>query len=75
MLLRGITVHLRFRSAILKNAKGVEDEEILGLWNAELKHANMRYTKYPLMISSNVKTPLSVGIFRSAICVVLPDRA
>lgn len=71
---RGIVLHLRFRSKILKNAKAVEDEEICELWNAELKRANMRYTKYPLMISENVKTPLSVGMLRSAICVVLPDR-
>lgn len=74
VILRGITLHLRFRSEILKNAKMVENEESIALWNEELKSANMRYTKYPLMISPNVKTPLSIGMLRSTICVLLPER-
>ena len=74
VLLRGMVVHLKFRSEILKNAKTVEDEEILALWNEELRHANMRYTKYPLRISQNVGTPLSIGMYRSTTCVLLPER-
>lgn len=74
VLLHGMMQHLRFRSELLKGAKAVEDETILDLWKEELTCANMRYTEYPLVTSSKVKTPLSVGMFQSAICVVLPER-
>lgn len=74
VLCYGIVSHLRFRSELLKDAKPVEDEQILELWKEQLKWANMRYTEYPLVISSKVKTPLSVGMFPSTIHVVLPER-
>ena len=66
--------HWKFRSEVLKYAKKVEDEAILELWNNELKSAGMRYTKYPLLISKKIKTPLSIGTNRSTICVLLPEK-
>ena len=74
VLLRGLLGHLEFRAQVLKKAENVEEKEILTLWNEELKRAGMRYTKYPLMISPNVKTPLTIGLFRSTTCVLLPER-
>lgn len=74
VLLRGLMEHWTFRSEILKGTKKVEDEAILELWNNELKCANMRYTKYPLLISKKIKTPLSIGMNPSAICVLLPEK-
>lgn len=75
VLLNGIVGHLKFRSKILKTAKTIENEEILELWKEELKNANMRYKDYPLMFSQDVKTPLSIGLFRLTICVLLPEKA
>ena len=74
VLFRGMIGHLKFRSVILKEAKDVEEEGILALWNEELECAGIRYKKYPLKISANVKTPLTIGLFRSTTCVLLPER-
>lgn len=74
VLFNGIIRHLKFRSKLLKNAKMLENKKILELWNKELKYANMRYKDYPLMVSQDVKTPLSIGLFRKKICVFLPKK-
>jgi len=74
VLLGNIVSHVIFRSNLLKNAKEVTDLTILEIWNRELEFANMQYKKYPVMVSPDVKTPLSVGLFRRKICVVLPDK-
>lgn len=74
VLFRGIVLHMKFRFAVLENAKKVESVEILAVWNEEIANAMMHYKEYPLMVSENVKTPFSVGLFRSAICVILPEK-
>ena len=74
VFLGNIVSHHVFRSNLLKDAKEVTDTEILEKWKLELKNANMQYTKYRLMVSSSAKTPLSVGLFRRQICVVLPEK-
>lgn len=66
--------HLVFRSKLLKDAKEVTNMETLEIWNEKLQKANMQYKKYPLLISGNAKTPLSVGLFRRRTCVVLPEK-
>ena len=66
--------HHIFRTKILKHAKVITDTKILELWNQELDDAKMKYRKYALKVSENVKTPLTIGVFRRKICVVLPDK-
>ena len=74
VLLGNIASHVIFRKNLLKDAKEVTDLTILEIWNKELEFANMQYKKYPIMVSPDVKTPLSVGLFRRKICVVIPDK-
>ena len=66
--------HWNFRIAILKNAIDITDSEIQTIWNQELDKANMKYRKYRLMFSQKVPTPLTIGLMRRGICVVLPDE-
>ena len=74
VLFRNMISHLVFRSNLLKNAKEVTNSEILELWNKELEDANMMYKKYRVLVSQNARTPLSIGLFRRKICVVLPEK-
>lgn len=74
VFLGNIFSHLMFRSKLLKDAKEVTNIETLEIWNEKLQKANMQYKKYPLLISGNAKTPLSVGMFRCRTCVVLPEK-
>ena len=74
VLFGNIALHFIFRLNLLNEAKKVTDLTILEIWNRELESANMQYKKYPVMISPDAKTPLSVGLFRRKTCVVLPDK-
>lgn len=66
--------HLAFRQRILCNAVPVSDSDILEVWNRVLTEARIRKPKFQLVTSPNVKTPLSVGLFRSQTKVVLPVK-
>lgn len=73
ILLWNTISHLIFRYWILTDATPVTDEGILELWKAEQLRANLK-KPYRLVISPDVKTPLSIGFFRRTIRVVLPER-
>jgi len=75
VLIWKIAAHLRFRSRILKDAEEIQDPNILSLWQDSLMQANIQRPKLRLMVSANLATPLSIGLFRRTIRVVLPDRA
>lgn len=66
--------HLRFRRRILKAAHPVTDPETLSLWEAEQRAAGFKKAGYCLVVSSEVRTPLSIGFFRNSTRVVLPER-
>ena len=68
-----IVQHLSFRYRILKNATLVTDGIICEVWDKEKIYANV-YQKYPIYISPETKTPLSIGIFKATTKVVLPQR-
>ena len=68
-----MTQHFRIRHHILKHAVPVTDEMILEVWNKEKNYANV-YKKYPIFISSETKTPLSIGLWKATTKVVLPYR-
>lgn len=66
--------HLHFRQQILSDSVPVTDPRTLNLWNDEVKRANIKKAKFRLVVSPNVSTPLSVGLFRRTTRVVLPER-
>ena len=67
--------HLRFRRALLRDARPVEDPEALALWREEQKNTGFSKASLPLLVSPAVSTPLSVGLFSRTIRVILPERA
>ena len=69
-----IVGHLRFRRALLKDARPVEDPDWLALWRRELKDAGYQKIDRTLVISPAAATPLSIGLFLQTTRVVLPER-
>ncbi|MDO5416710.1 MAG: M56 family metallopeptidase, partial [Lachnospiraceae bacterium] len=67
--------HLVFRFRILKDAAIVSDPAVLALWEEEIELAAFKNPRFQLMTSPHVAAPLSIGLFRRKIRVVLPDRA
>ena len=65
--------HLLFKYRILKKAIVITDEAIIEIWNKEREYANI-YKKYPLYISTETETPLSIGLFKITTKVVLPEK-
>ena len=59
--------HLKFRYRILKNATLVTDDKILDLWNKIPQ-------TYPLYVSPETNTPLSIGLLKMTTKVVLPQK-
>lgn len=74
LLIWKVITHLIFRSRILRNATAVSDPAILELWNSEIAQAKLRNPQFQLVISPNVATPLSIGMFRHTTLVILPKR-
>lgn len=64
--------HLRFRHRLLKQAEWVTDPAIRTAWNRVWQSVN-EGEPIPICRSSQVRTPLSVGCFRSTIVLVLPQ--
>lgn len=67
--------HLRFRRQVLRCASPVTDPRQTGLFRQELEAAGIQKTKARLVISPTVTTPLTIGLFRWTMRVVLPERA
>lgn len=66
--------HLRFRRQLLEGAWPITDEEVLDIWQEEMDQAQMEPLSCPLVISPHTSTPLTVGLFRWTLQVVLPPR-
>lgn len=69
-----ILSHLSFRRRILKNAAPVTDPQVLELWRQEVDAARFSKPKFRLVTSPHVQTPLSIGLFKRSVRVVLPRR-
>lgn len=69
-----VIAHLVFRSRILKNAEIVTDSKILKLWNDEIARAKIQKPICNLLVSPNITTPLSIGLFRCTTRVVIPRQ-
>lgn len=70
-----IVQHLRFRHRILAPAVPATEPLTRYIWEEALKEAGFRNPKYQLVISPEVKTPLSIGLLPRCIRVVLPTRS
>lgn len=70
-----IVQHLRFRRRILSPALPATDPLTRYIWEEALKEAGFRNPKYQLVISPEVKTPLSIGLIPRCTRVVLPTRS
>lgn len=74
IMLWKIAEHLVFRRRVLKNAVAVTDAGVLAVWSRTIEEARVKKPKYRLVVSPSVKTPLSIGLFRRGVRVVLPRR-
>ena len=70
-----IVQHLGFRRRILAPAVPATDPLTRYIWEEALKEAGFRNPKYQLVISPEVKTPLSIGLLPRCTRVVLPTRS
>lgn len=66
--------HLIFRHRILQPAYPVTSMDILAIWDKVLAEARMEQSKFQLVMSPKVKTPLSIGLFKRTTRVVLPEK-
>lgn len=69
-----IVSHLIFRHKLLSNASVITDYDIKALWFEEMRVANFETYSFLLMTSPETKTPLSIGLFRRSIHVILPEK-
>ena len=65
--------HFRFRRAILKDARPVEETDVVNLWWEEQRQALLnRHIK--LVVSPHVTSPLTIGLSLRSMRTVLPER-
>ena len=67
--------HLVFRRRILKHAVPVADPEVLALFRSELEETALRKPKLSLVITDDVTSPLTIGLFRHSTRIVLPRKS
>ena len=67
--------HLVFRRQLLRDAYDVTDPSVRDLWLQEQRSAHVKKPNIRLMISPNTTSPLSIGLFRQTLRVVLPERS
>ena len=75
VLLWNIVSHLRFRRKVLKGAYSAVDQPFWGLWVLEVMNGEIRKPHFQLLISPNISSPLTVGLFRRTTKVLLPERS
>ena len=73
VLLWQILSHLRFRHALLQNAIPAEDESVLSQWSREQNLGRVK-RPFPLLISADINTPVSIGLFDQTLRIVLPAQ-
>ena len=68
-----ITSHIIFRHNILKNSSLIEDEAILKVFEEEKEETGLAGLNINIYNSSEIKTPLSIGLFKRTVFVDLPS--
>lgn len=66
--------HCLFRHRLLADARPVTDPKTIGIWNDLLSYAGFRKPKFRLVTSPAAASPLTIGLFKRATRVVLPQR-
>lgn len=67
--------HLLFRRRLLSDIRPVTDKDALELWDYEQQRIERKKDQLiPLVISPQVTSPLTIGLFSSTLVTVLPDR-
>ena len=66
--------HLWFRQKILRDSVPVQDPAVLTVFAEEVRRTFAKDPKLRVVRSPEVSTPLSIGLFRRTVRVVLPDR-
>ena len=74
VLLWKIVSHLIFRRRVLLGARPVMDADVLARWQQAQADVSMKKPTYRLMIAPRAVTPVSVGLWRWTIRVLLPER-
>ena len=72
---RAVFLHLRFRKTLLSSCVPCENADLLASFRDLKEYYCGSKGEYRLLISKELQSPLSIGMFRRTICVVLPDRA
>lgn len=67
--------HLRFRKLILKSSHPVTEKAVLDLWQQEITNSRVKNPYFQLVISPDIASPLTVGLFRRTMKVILPERS
>lgn len=71
VLLWQVVSHLRYRRFLLHGAEMVCSKDILPLWHEEQERRSVKHP-IPLVVSSNARTPLTIGLFNKTQRLVLP---
>ena len=74
LFILSIIRHLRFRKYVLTNAVLVDDERILGIFTKVLQETSKDDRTPRIVISPDISTALSLGVFRKSTVVLLPDK-
>ena len=73
VLLLHLISHFRFRRRLLKDARPVKEPDAAHLWWEEQRLALLKRHIH-LLISPAAASPLTIGLFNSTMCLVLPER-
>ena len=73
VFVQGIVRHLVFRRRLLKNARPAEDPELTGRLDQIASDLSGRKMHIDLLVSGEISSPLSVGVFKRTTYVILPD--
>lgn len=74
VMLWKIVSHLRFRHFVLKGAAAVTNPDIIELWKAEAEKTYIPKVPHELLISANISTPMTIGLFKGTMKLVLPQK-
>lgn len=70
---RSVIEHLQFRKEILADSKPEDRPDILSLFKQAKDEAGY-VPDIPVRISAGAKTPFTIGLFTSSLCLILPDQ-
>lgn len=68
-----VCAHLVFRRRVLARARPAQDPAVLALWRAEQERVE-RKRPIPLLVSPDVRSPMTVGVFDRGMRALLPER-